>query len=202
MKFTLSGLILITSKSKRLNTIVIRILSVLTFTHCEHLCFLGDVNDLGGSETWYKKSEALFQKKILRGTLEKMIYTEGVSREKIIISMVIPSRIHDTLSEKIAHPTVYHHLSQLSVDIQLNGLVKCKEDSGVQMKLNLEVGKKRLKMVLSVISCSSVSCLINTEPLELLRLQPNEPIASESVVMMPKTDPSDTCLIALLPDHL
>ncbi len=33
-----------------------------------------------------------------------------------------------TLSEKIAHPTVYHHLSQLSVDIQLNGLIKCKED--------------------------------------------------------------------------
>ncbi len=31
-----------------------------------------------------------------------------------------------------------------------------------------------------VISCSSDSCLINTEPLELLRLQPNEPIASES----------------------
>ncbi len=31
-----------------------------------------------------------------------------------------------------------------------------------------------------VISCSSVSCLINTEPLELLRLQPSEPIASES----------------------
>ncbi len=32
-----------------------------------------------------------------------------------------------------------------------------------------------------VISCSSVSCLINMEPLELLRLQPNELIASESV---------------------
>ncbi len=30
------------------------------------------------------------------------------------------------------------------------------------------------------ISCSSVSCLINTEPLELLRLQPSELIASES----------------------
>ena len=41
-----------------------------------------------------------------------------------------------TLSEKIAHPTAYHHLSQLSVDIQLNGLIKCKEDSGVQMNLN------------------------------------------------------------------
>ncbi len=27
-----------------------------------------------------------------------------------------------TLSEEIAHPTVYHHLSQLSVDIQLSGL--------------------------------------------------------------------------------
>ncbi len=68
-----------------------------------------------------------------------------------------------TLSEKIAHPTVYHHLSQLSVDIQLNGLIKCRED--------LEL----------VISYSSVSCLINTEPLELLRLQPSELIASESV---------------------
>ncbi len=29
-------------------------------------------------------------------------------------------------------------------------------------------------------SCGSVSCLINTEPLELLRLQPSEPIDSES----------------------
>ncbi len=29
-----------------------------------------------------------------------------------------------TLSEEIAHPTVYHHLSELSVDIQLNGLIK------------------------------------------------------------------------------
>ncbi len=30
-------------------------------------------------------------------------------------------------------------------------------------------------------SCGSVSCLINMEPSELLRLQPSEPIASESV---------------------
>ncbi len=37
---------------------------------------------------------------------------------------------------KIAHHTVYHHLSQLSVDIQLNGLIKYKDDSGVQIKLN------------------------------------------------------------------
>ncbi len=41
-----------------------------------------------------------------------------------------------TLSEEIAHPTVYHHLSQLSVDIHLNGLIKCREDSGVQMQLD------------------------------------------------------------------
>ncbi len=34
--------------------------------------------------------------------------------------------------------------------------------------------------LVQVISCSSSSCLINTEPLELLRLQPSEPIASES----------------------
>ncbi len=39
-----------------------------------------------------------------------------------------------TLSEEIANPTLYHHLSQLSVDIQLNGLIKCREDSGVQMQ--------------------------------------------------------------------
>ncbi len=30
-------------------------------------------------------------------------------------------------------------------------------------------------------SCASVSCLIITEPLELLRLKPSEPIASECV---------------------
>ena len=40
------------------------------------------------------------------------------------------------LSEEIAHPTVYHHLSQLSVDIQLNGLIKCREDSGVPLTQN------------------------------------------------------------------
>ncbi len=73
---------------------------------------------------------------------------------------------HHTLSEEIAHPTIYQHLSQLSVDIQLNGLIKCREDS-----THLE----------QVLSCSSVSCLINMEPVELLRLQPSEPIASESV---------------------
>ena len=33
-------------------------------------------------------------------------------------------------------------------------------------------------------SCASVSYLINTEPLELLRLQPSELIASESVGSM------------------
>ncbi len=40
------------------------------------------------------------------------------------------------LSEEIAHPTVYHHLSQVSVDNQLSGLTKCRENSGVQMKLS------------------------------------------------------------------
>ncbi len=91
-----------------------------------------------------------------------------------------------TLSEKIAHPTVYHHLSQLSVDIQLNGMIKCKEDSGVQMKLNQVIlcslswihlsqvhwdsGLRWYPTELTempadstdlelVISCSSVSCL-------------------------------------------
>ncbi len=40
-----------------------------------------------------------------------------------------------TLSEETAHPTVYHHLSQLSVDIQLRGVIKCSEDSGVIVQL-------------------------------------------------------------------
>ena len=34
-----------------------------------------------------------------------------------------------TLSEKIAHSTVYHHPSHLSVDIQLGWLIKFREDS-------------------------------------------------------------------------
>ncbi len=36
-----------------------------------------------------------------------------------------------TLSEETAHPTVYHLLSQVSVDMQLSGLIKCREDLGV-----------------------------------------------------------------------
>ena len=51
----------------------------------------------------------------------------------MLIQVVRPS--NHTLSEKIANPTVYHHLSRLSIDIQLNGLIKCREDSCVQMKL-------------------------------------------------------------------
>ena len=41
-----------------------------------------------------------------------------------------------THSEEIAHPTVYNHLSQVSVGNQLSGLAKCGEDSGVQMPLS------------------------------------------------------------------
>ncbi len=33
-----------------------------------------------------------------------------------------------TLSEEIAHSTVYYRLSQLCVDIQLSGLIKFRED--------------------------------------------------------------------------
>ena len=40
-----------------------------------------------------------------------------------------------TLSEEIVYHIVYHHLSQLSVDIHLNVLIKCREYSGVQMQL-------------------------------------------------------------------
>ena len=36
-----------------------------------------------------------------------------------------------TLSEETAQPTVYHHPSQVSVDMQLSGLIKCREDTGV-----------------------------------------------------------------------
>ena len=56
----------------------------------------------------------------------------------------------DTLSEETAHPTVYRHLSQVSADIHLYPTVDTLSE---QVK-----------------SCSSVSCLIKTEPLEWLRL--------------------------------
>ncbi len=41
---------------------------------------------------------------------------------------------------------------------------------------------KSMVVLEQVKSCASVSCLINTEPLELLHLQPSEPIASEIVI--------------------
>ena len=50
-------------------------------------------------------------------------------------STIMKQPLKVTLSEEIAHPTVYHHLSQPSVNIQLNGLIKCREDSGAQMQL-------------------------------------------------------------------
>ncbi len=40
-----------------------------------------------------------------------------------------------TLRKKIAHSTVYHNLSHLYVDIQSGGLIKFRENSGVQMSL-------------------------------------------------------------------
>ena len=50
--------------------------------------------------------------------------------------MIIPyGPVPTSLSEEIAHSPVNHHPSQLSVDIQLNGLIKGKEDSGVQMQV-------------------------------------------------------------------
>ncbi len=42
-----------------------------------------------------------------------------------------------TLSEETAQPTVYHHLSQVSVDMQLSGMIKCRENSGVLMQVTL-----------------------------------------------------------------
>ena len=40
------------------------------------------------------------------------------------------------LSEETAQPTVYHHLIQVSVDMQLSGLIKSREDTGVLMQVN------------------------------------------------------------------
>ena len=40
-----------------------------------------------------------------------------------------------TLREKTANSTVYHHLSHLSVDIQLSKQVEFREDSSIQMQL-------------------------------------------------------------------
>ena len=51
--------------------------------------------------------------------------------------------------KKIAHPTVYHHLSQLSVAMQLNGLNKCRENSGVQMKLTKAIFRTSHKLQFS-----------------------------------------------------
>ncbi len=39
------------------------------------------------------------------------------------------------LSEETAQPIVYHNLSQVSLDMQLSGLIKCREDSGVLMQV-------------------------------------------------------------------
>ncbi len=50
-----------------------------------------------------------------------------LSSENTLFQISINTTWQTTLSEKIAYPTVYHHLSQLSVDIQLNGLIKFKE---------------------------------------------------------------------------
>ena len=111
------------------------------------------------------------------------------------------AKFRPTLSEEIAHSTIYHHLSQLSVVIQLSGLIKFREDWDVQMELTwldvtsvycLDVADWwftvhwtgfHLDSTVSklVKSCDSVSWVINTELSELLRLQPSELIASESV---------------------
>ncbi len=56
--------------------------------------------------------------------------------QQIQVGIPIPFFRSIALSEEIAHPTVYNHLSQVSVDNQLSGLVKCSEDSGVQMPLS------------------------------------------------------------------
>ena len=74
-----------------------------------------------------------------------------ISWNNFTFSKVFP---YATLSEEIAHLTVYHHLSQHSVNIQLNGLIKCREDSGVQMKLT--------KVIFRSLSWSELSELLKT----------------------------------------
>ncbi len=77
-----------------------------------------------------------------------------------------------SLSEEIAHPTEYNNLSQVSDDNQLSGLAKRREDSGVQFPWWDGPGKSLLQL-----------SGLNTEPLDLLHLQPNEPNASGSVLL-------------------
>ncbi len=55
----------------------------------------------------------------------------------IILRQTVTSAYTNALSEEIAHPTVYHHLSQLSVDIHLSGLIKCRANPGVQCYVDL-----------------------------------------------------------------
>ncbi len=62
-------------------------------------------------------------------------------------SLVETIRYYYTLSEKIAHSIVFHHLSHPSVDIQWSGLIKFKENSDVQTKLT-QVGSYSLDWML------------------------------------------------------
>ncbi len=61
----------------------------------------------------------------------------------------------DTLSEKIAHSSVYHHLSQLSVGIQLNGLIQIQLIQVISHSLGwISPGPTVLKQLTQVIYCS------------------------------------------------
>ena len=42
--------------------------------------------------------------------------------------MTYSFELHIALSEEIAQPTLYHYLSEVSVNNQLSGLTKCKKD--------------------------------------------------------------------------
>ena len=58
-----------------------------------------------------------------------------VNNDHSLGAVFLSERNVNELSEETAHPTVYHHLSQLSVDIQLSGLIKCSQDSRVLRQL-------------------------------------------------------------------
>ncbi len=64
------------------------------------------------------------------------------------------------------------------------GSLGCRRNSNVLI-LTTRVGKWTF---FGIKSCDLVSCLINMEPLEVLSLQPKEPIASESAAVRAQTN--------------
>ncbi len=87
-------------------------------------------------------------------------------------------RSYPTLSEEIAHPTVYDHLSQLSVDIQLSGLIKCREDLGVQMQLTpvifSSLGRVSLESTVLMLLTHVIFCSLDRSASWVYYLRPSQ----------------------------